>query len=265
MEKLAQLSRKAQSEGTWDLIIVDTPPSRSALDFLDAPERLGSFLDGQFMRILIAPARKGGRAGLRVFNAGMGVVSGVLDRILGAQVLEDVRTFASSLDAMFGSFRERADATYRMLKEPGTTFVVVSAPEPDALREAAYFVDRLSLDSLPLAGLLVNRVHRPRATAITADAAAAGAERIELMLGADTSPDGATDDSAEASLRLTSAMLGLHAESARRFQREIRLVDRFTAGYDAIPVLLVDALAQDVHDLDALRRVGEMLGSGQPT
>jgi len=265
MEKLAQLSRQAQNEGTWDLIIVDTPPSRSALDFLDAPERLGSFLDGQFIRVLIVPSRKGARAGLRVFNAGMGVVSGVLDRILGAQVLEDVRTFASSLDAMFGSFRERADATYRMLKEPGTTFVVVSAPEPDALREAAYFVDRLSVDALPLAGLLVNRVHRPLTTAITADAAAAGAERIEAMLVAEPSAEASADDSPEDSLRLTSAMLRLHAESARRFQREIRLVDRFTAGYESIPVLLVDALAQDVHDLDALRRVGQMLGSGQPT
>jgi anion-transporting ArsA/GET3 family ATPase len=258
MEKLAQLSRQAQSEGTWDLIIVDTPPSRSALDFLDAPERLGSFLDGQFMRVLIVPARKGGRAGLRVFNAGMGVVSGILDRILGAQVLEDVRTFAGSLDAMFGSFRERADATYRMLKEPGTTFVVISAPEPDALREAAYFVDRLSQDALPLAGLVVNRVHRPRATAITGDAAAAGAERIDSMLATEPA---AVDDS----LRLTSAMLRLHAEAARRHQREIRLVGRFTGGYDAIPVLLVDALAQDVHDLDALRNVGEMFASGQPT
>jgi len=85
------------------------------------------------------------------------------------------------------------------------------------------------------------------------------------MLVAEPSAEASADDSPEDSLRLTSAMLRLHAESARRFQREIRLVDRFTAGYESIPVLLVDALAQDVHDLEALRRVGQMLGSGQPT
>lgn len=256
MEKLAQLSKQAQAEGTWDLIIVDTPPSRSALDFLDAPERLGSFLDGQLMRLLAAPARKGGRAGLRVLNIGVGVVSGVLNKILGAQILDDVRTFIGSLDAMFGSFRERADATYKMLSEPGTSFLVVSAPEPDALREAAYFVDRLSADDLPLAGLLVNRVHRPRATAITADAAAAGAERIDdLRSGVDAEQ--------RASLDLTAVILRLHAQAVRRFQREQRLVDRFTAGYASIPVLMVDALAQDVHDIDALRDVGNMFTTEQ--
>ena len=252
MEKLAQLSRQAQADDTWDLIVVDTPPSRSALDFLDAPERLGSFLDGQFMRLLTAPARKGGRAGLRVVNAGLGMVSSVLDRVLGAQVLNDVRTFASSLDAMFGSFRERAEATYEMLKMPGTSFIVVCAPEPDALREATYFVDRLSADELPLAGTVVNRVHRPRATAITADAAAAAAERADASTA--KSDDAAT-------LALTVSMLRLHAQAERRYQRERRLIERFTATAESMPVLLLDALAQDVHDLDSLRDVGAMFAS----
>jgi anion-transporting ArsA/GET3 family ATPase len=86
MEKLGQL-RRAQE---WDLIVVDTPPSRSALDFLDAPQRLGRFLDGRLLRLLTMPAKAGGRAYLRVLNAGFGMVTGVLTKILGAQVLRDV-------------------------------------------------------------------------------------------------------------------------------------------------------------------------------
>src|SRR6187455_3662397 len=132
MEKLGQLRLEADRDPDnprWDLIVVDTPPSRSALDFLDAPKRLGSFLDGRFLRILMAPARTGGRAYLKVLGAGVGAVTGVLTRILGAQVLKDVQTFVAALDTMFGGFRERADATYELLKTSGTAFVVVAAPE----------------------------------------------------------------------------------------------------------------------------------------
>src|SRR5215467_5639194 len=103
MEKLGQLRRADE----WDLIVVDTPPSRSALDFLDAPQRLGRFLDGRLIRLLVVPAKVGGRAYLKVLNAGFGMVTGVLTRVLGAQVLRDVQTFVSALDTMFGGFRER--------------------------------------------------------------------------------------------------------------------------------------------------------------
>ena len=139
MEKLGQLRRADE----WDLIVVDTPPSRSALDFLDAPQRLGRFLDGKLLRLLTAPAKVGGRADLRVLNAGFGMVTGVLTKILGRQVLRDVQTFVSAMDTMFGGFRERAEYTYRLLRAPGTAFLVIAAPEPDALREASYFVERL--------------------------------------------------------------------------------------------------------------------------
>src|SRR5919108_6199484 len=140
MEKLGQLRHADE----WDLIVVDTPPSRSALDFLDAPQRLGRFLDGRLIRLLTGPAKTGGRAYLKVLTAGFSMVTGVLTKILGAQVLRDVQTFVSALDTMFGGFRERAEMTYRLLQAPGTAFVVVAAPEADALREAAYFVERLS-------------------------------------------------------------------------------------------------------------------------
>jgi anion-transporting ArsA/GET3 family ATPase len=117
MEKLGQLRARADREGTWDLIVVDTPPSRSALDFLDAPKRLGSFLDGRFIRLIAAPAKMGGRAGLRLVNVGIGLVSKTLTTVLGGEMLRDVQTFVNALDTMFGGFRERADLTYALLKE----------------------------------------------------------------------------------------------------------------------------------------------------
>ncbi|MET9860587.1 ArsA family ATPase [Streptomyces smyrnaeus] len=178
MEKLGQL--RAGDE--WDLIVVDTPPSRSALDFLDAPKRLGSFLDGKFIKLMMAPARVGGRAGMKVVNlgmAGLSLFTGALNKLLGAGLLRDVQTFVAAMDTMFGGFRTRADATYRLLQAPGTAFLVVAAPERDALREAAYFVERLAADRMPLAGLVLNRVHGSDAAGLSAERALAAAENLE--------------------------------------------------------------------------------------
>ncbi|MEE1756798.1 ArsA family ATPase [Streptomyces sp. SP18CS02] len=175
MEKLGQL--RARDE--WDLIVVDTPPSRSALDFLDAPKRLGSFLDGKFIRLLMAPAKMGGRAGMKFLNVGMSMMTGTLGKLLGGQLLRDVQTFVAAMDTMFGGFRTRADATYRLLQAPGTAFLVVAAPERDALREAAYFVERLAAEEMPLAGLVLNRVHGSGATKLSAERALAAAENLD--------------------------------------------------------------------------------------
>src|SRR5690606_8933817 len=138
MERLGQLRQQAGAEGTWDLIVVDTPPSRSALDFLDAPARLGSFLDGRFIRLLTAPARVGGRASLRLFGTGMSLVNATLGRLLGRQLLTDVSTFVMAMDTVFGGFRARAEQTFALLQDKRTRFVVVATPERDALREAGY-------------------------------------------------------------------------------------------------------------------------------
>ncbi|WP_405630422.1 ArsA family ATPase [Streptomyces sp. NBC_01174] len=175
MEKLGQL--RARDE--WDLIIVDTPPSRSALDFLDAPKRLGSFLDGKFIRLLIAPAKIGGRAGMKFLNVGMSMMTGTLGKLLGGQFLRDVQTFVAAMDTMFGGFRTRADATYKLLQAPGTAFLVVATPERDALREAAYFVERLAAEEMPLAGLVLNRVHGSEAARLSSERALAAAENLE--------------------------------------------------------------------------------------
>ncbi|MEU9701435.1 ArsA family ATPase [Streptomyces sp. NPDC047981] len=175
MEKLGQL--RARDE--WDLIVVDTPPSRSALDFLDAPKRLGSFLDGKFIKLLMAPAKMGGRAGMKFLNVGMSMMTGTLGKLLGGQFLKDVQTFVAAMDTMFGGFRTRADATYKLLQAPGTAFLVVATPERDALREAAYFVERLAAEEMPLAGLVLNRVHGSGAARLSAERARAAAENLD--------------------------------------------------------------------------------------
>ncbi|MGW5651336.1 ArsA family ATPase [Streptomyces humi] len=175
MEKLGQL--RARDE--WDLIVVDTPPSRSALDFLDAPKRLGSFLDGRLIRLLTAPAKLGGRAGMAFLNVGMSMMTGTLGKLLGGQLLKDVQTFVAAMDTTFGGFRTRADATYKLLQAPGTAFLVVAAPERDALREAAYFVERLAAEDMPLVGLVLNRVHGSGADRLSAERAIAAAENLE--------------------------------------------------------------------------------------
>src|SRR4051795_6066966 len=175
MEKLGQLKRQA----TWDLIVVDTPPSRSALDFLDAPQRLGRFLDGRMIRLLLAPAKAGGRGVMKVFTVGFNVVTGVLTKVLGGEALKDLSLFVTSLETMFGGFRERADQTYKLLKQPGTSFVVVAVPERDALREAAYFVDRLGAERMPLAGLVLNRVHASAGADLSVQRSLAAAELLD--------------------------------------------------------------------------------------
>ncbi len=244
MEKLGQLRAQADQDDRWDLIVVDTPPSRSALDFLDAPQRLGSFLDGRFIRILLAPAKVGGRAYLRAFGAGLGAVTSVLTRVIGAQILKDLQTFVAALDSTFGSFRERADETYALLKAPGTAFLVVAAPEPDALREASYFVERLAADGMPLAGLVVNRVHTPRSR-LTAPQARAGAERL-------------TEAGEHA---LTAGLLTIHADLATRSTNERRLVARFAAAHPLVPQVAAPAQSVDIHDLPGLRGIAEALAA----
>ena len=239
MEKLGQL----RAEERWDLIVVDTPPSRSALDFLDAPKRLGSFLDGRFIRILMAPAKTGGRVYLKAIGAGLGVVTSALTKVLGAQVLKDLQAFIAALDTMFGGFRERADTTYKLLKTSGTSFVVVAAPERDALREASYFVERLGAEAMPLSGLVLNRVHTTGAGSLSAARAAAGAEDLD-------------DTGGHA---LTAAILRLHSERMRVIEREQWLRGRFTAAHPRVPVVDVPAQPGDVHDLEGLRAIGAAL------
>jgi anion-transporting ArsA/GET3 family ATPase len=116
---------------------------------------------------------------MKFLNVGMSMMTGVLGKVLGGQFLKDVQTFVAAMDSMFGGFRTRADATYKLLQAPGTAFLVVAAPERDALREAAYFVERLAAEDMPLAGLVLNRVHGSGADRLSAERALAAAENLE--------------------------------------------------------------------------------------
>ena len=237
MEKLGQLLQQDR----WDLVVVDTPPSRNALDFLDAPKRLGSFMDSRLWRLLLAPGRGIGR----IVTGAVGLAMKALSTILGSQMLSDASQFVQSLDATFGGFREKADRTYELLKRRGTQFVVVSAAEPDALREASFFVDRLSDEGMPLAGLILNRTH-PMLSALSIERAVDGAEDLER----DQKSNG--DGTAAAVLRI-------HADRAYTAKREVRLLSRFTGANPHVPVVGVPSLPFDVDDLEALQAIADQI------
>jgi anion-transporting ArsA/GET3 family ATPase len=235
MEKLGQLV----AEDKWDLVVVDTPPSRNALDFLDAPKRLGSFMDSRLWRLLLAPGRGIGR----IVTGAVGLAMKALSTVLGSQMLSDAAGFVQALDATFDGFRQKADRTYELLKRRGTQFVVVSAAEPDALREATFFVDRLSQERMPLAGLVLNRTH-PLLCDLKADKASEAADQL------------AGEDGPEA---LTAAILRIHADRALTAKREVRLLSRFTGANPAVAIVGVPSLPFDVSDLEALRAIADQL------
>ncbi|MEU1206236.1 ArsA family ATPase [Nocardia sp. NPDC005825] len=246
MEKLGQLAAKRE----WDLIVVDTPPSRNALDFLDAPKRLGNFLNGKMIRVIMAPGR-----GVGKFVAGaMSLALRGVSTIVGGQLLKDASVFLQSLESMFGGFQDRADRTYAMLSRPGTHFLVVAAAEPDALREASFFVDRLSTDKMPMAGLVLNRTH-PALSSLSAEQAQVAADRLvpESENGVTPEPEVETPEA------LAAAVLRIHAHRAATAKREQHLLHRFTGAHPSVPIVAVTALPFEVADLEALRAVGDQL------
>jgi anion-transporting ArsA/GET3 family ATPase len=243
MEKLGQLL----SQDRWDLVVVDTPPSRNALDFLDAPKRLGSFMDSRLWRLLLGPGRGIGR----LVTGAVGLAMKALSTVLGSQMLSDAAGFVQSLDATFGGFREKADRTYALLKRRGTQFVVVSAAEPDALREASFFVDRLSEERMPLAGLILNRTH-PMLCSLPVERAIDGAETLESEPAPTEAP---------VSREVTLAVLRIHANRASTCKREIRLLSRFTGANPHVAIVGVPSLPFDVSDLEALRAIADQITS----
>ncbi len=162
--------------------------------------------------------------------------------IVGGQMLKDASLFLQSLESMFGGFQARADRTYAMLSRAGTHFVVVAAAEPDALREASFFVDRLSTDRMPLAGLVLNRTH-PVLCSLSPEQALTAAERLD----------------ADPSTALAADVLRIHAERVHTADREQHLLHRFTDAHPHVAVGAVTALPFEVADLDALRVVGAQL------
>lgn len=227
MQKLWEL----HESGRWELIIIDTPPGRSALDFLDAPRRITDFLDGRFLRMLLLPTL-GGRPGLRVFSAGTNLLVRTVGKITGSELLGDVASFFRNFEGMYGDFRTRAHQVRELLRARHTSFVVVTTPTDHAVREARAFVDRLETDALPIGGIIVNRTHD-----------------VVRMSHADAVTAGAAGG-------VTAAALSVHGGWRAVARREEELL---RGAFGTHPVWRVPDLVGDVHDLRVLRRIGALL------
>ncbi len=222
--KLYELDR----DGDYDVLVLDTPPSRNALDFLDAPGRLTGFFQGRAIRVFLRPAGLSGR----ILGRGTGVVFGILQRVTGVDLLRDLSVFFRSLGGMIDGFTERAKRVGALLQDPATTFLIVTAPRHDPVEEAIFFHRKLREAGMPFGGLVINRVHQP-----PDDAAAGG--------GGGRPRPGAGGARQRRDRR---------ARGARRARRHERRSGCATELGDP-PTILVPELADDVHDVEGLALV----------
>jgi anion-transporting ArsA/GET3 family ATPase len=229
--KLFELDR----DGDFDLLVLDTPPSRNAVDFLDAPGRLTSFLEGRALKAFVRPTG----VGMRVLGRGAAPLLGALRRITGVDLLSDLSTFFGLLGDMTEDFSERAAQVERMLKAPSTAFILVTSAQAAAIDEAIWFRRTLSDSELPFAGVIVNRVHHD----LLGDAEP---EDLIASLG-DLPGDLAT--------RVAENFTDYHL-LARRDRRNLV---RLQAEMGDSPLLLVPQLDGDVHDIEGLLRVHRYL------
>jgi anion-transporting ArsA/GET3 family ATPase len=155
MEKLYELA----TEGDYELIVIDTPPTRNALDFLDAPRRMTDFFESRVLRWFLLPYMKAGGGFMRVANVAASTFLRLVKRIVGAEVLEDTAEFFANLEGMYDGFKQRARDVSRLLHSQSTAFVVVTSPTEESVTEATYFASRLNEAGLPFGALVVNRVH----------------------------------------------------------------------------------------------------------
>jgi anion-transporting ArsA/GET3 family ATPase len=221
--KLYELHRDER----YDVLVLDTPPSRNALDFLDAPDRLTGFLDGRALQAVLAPT---GLAA-RLVGRSTGVVFSVLRRITGIDLLEDLAVFFRSLSGLIGGFRRRAAGVKALLSDPATTFLIVTSPEREPVEEALYFHGRLRAANMPFGGLIVNRVHNDP--------------------GED--PDAVRDD---LSAELGDRLAGKVADTLRDVQvlarRDAAAIERLRRELGVEDPVIVPLLDRDVHDLEGL-------------
>jgi anion-transporting ArsA/GET3 family ATPase len=244
MERLYEI----HSSGRYDLIVVDTPPTRNAIDFLEAPERMADFFRSRLLRWLTAPYRS------RVVNVASKPFYTLADRILGSQFLEDIAEFFLLFQTMYGGFVERAQAVSRLLADHGTTFVVVSTLEPAPAQEAEFFVSALRERELHLGALVFNKVLP--AELFTAEAAKV-AERLcreatsVAKAAVDVAPD--TEQAARVLNEVAESFLNYRVVATREAEEAARL------GSEAEVVATVPYLSEDVHDLEGLLTIGDHL------
>ena len=229
--KLYDLDRS----GEFDVLVLDTPPSRNALDFLDAPDRLTGFLEGRALKVFLAPT---GLAA-RVMGRGTSVVFGVLRRVTGVDLLEDLSVFFRALGGLIDGFRERASGVKKLLADPGTTFLIVTSPEREPVDEAIFFRGKLREAGMPFGGLIVNRV------------------QLDLVEG---DPD---EEAARLDGDLSDELKQKVADTLRELQvlaaRDRASLERLMHELDEPDPAIVPLLDGDVHDVDGLVLVHEHL------
>ena len=155
LEKLYEL----HAEGGYDLLVIDTPPTRNALDFLDAPKRVTEFFDSKVLRWFLLPYMKAGGGMMRFANVAATTFLRIVQRIVGTDVLKDTAEFFGSLEGMYEGMKQRAREVANLLRSDVTSFIVVTSPAQDSVDEATFFASRLNESGLPFGALVVNRVH----------------------------------------------------------------------------------------------------------
>jgi len=231
MEKLYELHQ----EERYDLLVLDTPPSRNALDFLDAPERLSRFVDSRSLQLFLRP----GRLGLKVFGRGTGMLFSVLQKVTGVDLLQDLSEFFASFGDMAEGFRERAARTGELLADRRTTFLLVTSPRRHAIDEAIFFHRRLRERELPFGGVVVNRM-----SSLAVESEEVDVAELVTLLGA------------QLGRKVAGNLEDYEAIAARDRKNVARLARELGAG--AAPIL-VPHLEDDVHDLRGLEQMDEYL------
>jgi anion-transporting ArsA/GET3 family ATPase len=237
MEQLHEL----HEAGGYDLIVIDTPPTRHALDFLDAPRRLAQLLDNRLFRVIVTPAR----AGLRLVSVGLQRFLRAVARVVGVEVIDDVVAFFRAFEGMEDGFRSRAREVLAVLTDPTTAFVLVTSPRRDAVDEAEFFARRLAESDVAVSALVVNRVH-PRFGPWGANDLRAKAAGLRAA------------DGGGARARLAAAYDNL-ADAQQLAELERVHLAAVEARLPAAAVVHVPWLPREVHDFDALTEVGSYL------
>ena len=253
MEKLYEL----HSEGGFDLVVVDTPPTRHALDFVDAPRRLYNFLENRVFRLLLMPTRAYMKAMTFAANALLRTIS----RVAGSEIVEDAMAFFRAFEGMEEGFRERARLVEDLLANPGTTFVLVVAPREDSIDEARFFARRLAESSIAVSALVVNRLFSNFGPDQPATGGSSSVQRRHgkspVQLPADARDSPPPDPRAYEELRRNLDEFLIVAN------REERYVAELAGEVAPAPVVRVPFLSEDVHDIEGLRAVARHLLGGQ--
>ena len=223
MEKLHELHQ----EGRYDLLVLDTPPTRNALDFIDAPKQLAAFIDSRALHVFTAP----GRFGMKIFGRGTSVAFSVMKRATGIDLLQDLSEFFRSFGGMTEGFRERAERVNALLADSRSAFVLVTSPRRDAIEEAAFFRQRLREADLPFAGVVANRVRHADGTADEAE--------LERLLGEP----------------LARKVMRSYEDERRLAERDRSNLDELRGRLGKKPMIEVPDLDHDVHDLEGLREM----------